>query len=90
MLTYLTNICKRKNTIINNPLLRTIVSFITDFSTRRFLKDNKYRNRMKDLINRICTGEDLLFYDAPVVIIIHSKEERPTPKEYYPNFLHIL
>jgi len=77
----LTTIYKRKNTIINNPILRTIASFITDSSTRGFLKDKNYRNRMKDLINRICKSEDPLFYDAPIVIIIHSKEQIPTPKE---------
>lgn len=77
----LTSIYKRKNTIINNSLLRIIVSLFTNSSTRGFLKDIAYRNRMKDLINRICAGEDPLFYDAPVVIIIHSTEQIPTPKE---------
>ncbi|WP_366924512.1 nitroreductase family protein [Metallumcola ferriviriculae] len=71
----------RKNTIINNALLRNIAALFTNASTRGFLKDPAYRNRMKDLFNRISTGEDPLFYGAPVIIIIHSKEEVPTPKE---------
>ena len=71
----------RKNTIINNALLRNIAALFTNASTRGFLKDPAYRNRMKDLFNRISTGEDPLFYGAPVIMIIHSKEEVPTPKE---------
>ena len=72
---------QRKNTIINNALLRTLAGLVTNASTRRFLKDPAYRNRMKDLFSRISMGEDPLFYGAPVIIIIHSKEEIPTPKE---------
>jgi len=72
---------KKKNTIINNPLLRTIAGLMTNASTRRFLKDPAYRNRMTDLFNRISSGEDPIFYGAPVIIVIHSKAEIPTPKE---------
>ncbi len=53
---------KRKNTIINNALLRNIVALFTNASTRRFLKDPGYRDRMKDLFNRTSIGEDPLFY----------------------------
>jgi len=77
----LSDFYKKKNSIINNVLLRNIAGILTTGSTRRFLKDPAYRNRMKDLFNRISAGEDPLFYGAPVIIVIHSRAEIPTPKE---------
>jgi hypothetical protein len=48
---------------------------------RGFLKDKGYRVRIKKLVERLDTGEDVFFRDAPVIVILHSKAVIPTPKE---------
>lgn len=77
----LAKIYKMRSLILNDPMLRNIVKPFVNKKMRGFLKDKRYRERIKRLIKKIYHGVDPFFYDAPVVIIIHSKEQIPTPKE---------
>lgn len=70
-----------RSRILNNPVLRNVAQPFVNKQMRGFLKDKNYAERMKDLIKRIKSGDDPFFYQAPVVIVIHSKEQIPTPKE---------
>lgn len=77
----LTKIYKMRSYMLNNPVLRNIVKPFVNRKMRGFLKNKSYRERMKSLVKRIYTGDDPFFYYAPVVIIIHSSQQIPTPKE---------
>jgi nitroreductase/NAD-dependent dihydropyrimidine dehydrogenase PreA subunit len=77
----LTKIYKLRSRILNNPVLRTAAKLFVNKQMRGFLKDKNYGGRMKDLIERIYNGDDPFFYNAPIIIVIHSKEQIPTPKE---------
>lgn len=48
---------------------------------RGFLRDKDYRVKIRKLVERIYTGEDVFFRDAPIIVILHSKAVIPTPKE---------
>lgn len=75
------NIYKMRSTILNNIILRNVIKPFVNSQMRGFLRDKMYRERIKKLINRIYKGDDPFFYDAPVVVVIHSKASIPTPKE---------
>ncbi len=77
----LTKIYKLRSHVLNNPVLRNVAKPFVNKQMRGFLRDKNYGGRMKDLIKRIYSGDDPFFYNAPVIIIIHSKEQIPTPKE---------
>lgn len=77
----LTEIYKMRSHMLNNPVLRNVVKPFVNKQMRGFLKNKSYRERMKSLIKRISMGDDPFFYHAPVIIIIHSNQQVPTPKE---------
>lgn len=72
---------KFRSSLINNPVLRNVSIPFVNKQMREFLKSRTYGNRMKDLLNRISEGEDPFFHSAPLIIVIHSKDLIPTPKE---------
>jgi len=73
----LTNIYRMRSAVIRNPLLRKLACFFSNRQTREFLNDKTYRKRMEELIDRIFTGDDPIFYNAPAIIIIHSGKQIP-------------
>lgn len=77
----LTNIYKKRSTILNNVLFRNLAKPFVNKQMRGFLRSSHYGSRMKDLVKRIEEGEDPFFYSAPAIVIIHSREQIPTPKE---------
>lgn len=77
----LTKIYKMRSHILNNPFLRNAARPFVNKQMRGFLKNRNYGDRMKDLISRISEGDDPFFYNAPVIIVIHSRDQIPTPKE---------
>ncbi|MBL8028923.1 MAG: nitroreductase family protein [Fibrobacteres bacterium] len=77
----LKRIYKFRERLLNNPLLRTIAKPFVNSQMKEFLKSDIYRARMKELVARIYEGDDPFFHNSPAVIIIHSKELIPTPKE---------
>lgn len=70
-----------RSRILNNPVLRNAAKPFVNQQMRSFLKSRTYGNRMKDLMERVNKGDDPFFYHAPAIIVIHSKEHIPTPKE---------
>lgn len=77
----LTKIYRLRSLILNNSFLRNAAKPFVNKLMRGFLSDKNYGSRMKDLLQRIESGEDPFFYHAPVIIIIHSRDQIPTPKE---------
>jgi nitroreductase len=77
----LPGIYRLRRAILDSPLLRTLLTPFVDGYTRAYLRDGEYGRRVGDLLDRLQGGEDLAFYDAPVLILVHSREQIPTPKE---------
>lgn len=74
-------IYKLRSQLLNNPVLRNIAKPFANRQMREFLKSRIYRDRMKELLGRISKGDDPFFHHAPLIVIIHSKDQIPTPKE---------
>lgn len=81
LLAELRKIYEKRSVLLNNPIIRILARPFVDKQSRGFLKSREYGLRMKNLLARIQRGEDPFFYNAPVVIVIHSKAQIPTPKE---------
>jgi nitroreductase len=77
----LQHIYEKRNSLLNNVLLRNIAKPFVNSLTRGFLRDRKYRVKIGKLVERLHNKEDVLFRDAPVIVILHSKAVIPTPKE---------
>jgi nitroreductase/NAD-dependent dihydropyrimidine dehydrogenase PreA subunit len=77
----LIRIYKARSLILNNTLLRNAAKPFVNKQMRGFLNSRTYGDRMKDLLQRIFKGEDPFFYHAPAILVLHSKEQIPTPKE---------
>lgn len=75
------NIYKMRSRVLNNVILRNVLKPFVNTQMKGFLKDKAYRERIRKLIDRIYEGDDPFFYNAPVVVVIHSKASIPTPKE---------
>ncbi len=67
--------------VIKCKLLRSLFTLFADPQTRAFLQDTTYLTRVSFLLDQIGRGEDPIFYNAPLVIVIHSQKLIPTPKE---------
>ncbi len=74
-------IYKFRDQLLNNPVLRNVAKPFVNKQMREFLKSKTYRSRMKELLSRISEGDDPFFHHSPAIIIIHSKDQIPTPKE---------
>ncbi|UCB46626.1 MAG: nitroreductase family protein [Spirochaetota bacterium] len=61
------------------PIMRFILTLFTDPVTRAFLNDREYLKRIIPLVEGMKNGKDLVFYNAPVVIAVHSDQLIPTP-----------
>ncbi|MGO9410287.1 MAG: nitroreductase family protein [Spirochaetia bacterium] len=81
LMTEIKRVYRLRSALMNNPVLRRLLRPFVDRQSRAFLKDREYGGRMRDIILRLQAGEDPVFYRAPVVIIIHSHEPIPTPRE---------
>lgn len=77
----LTKIYRLKSKLLNSAVLRNAAKPLVDKQARSFLSDERLRQRIERLIKRVSNGEDLYFYNAPIVIVIHSRKLIPTPKE---------
>lgn len=77
----LQEIYKFRYHLLNNAVLRNAAKPFVNKQMKEFLKSKIYRSRMKELLSRISEGDDPFFHYAPVIIIIHSKDQIPTPKE---------
>jgi nitroreductase len=64
----------------NKALLKMAGLFLGPYE-RAFLSDPDYGQRMMELLDRFQAGDDPVFYRAPAVIIVHTKELIPTPQE---------
>ena len=58
-----------------------LLSLFTDPQTRAFLRDESYFVRVSHLLEQIARGEDPIFYGAPAVVLVHSPQLIPTPRE---------
>jgi nitroreductase len=70
-----------KRRIMKSPLLRKLFSLISDRQTRAFLRDTTYLRRISYLLDQYERGEDPVFHNAPLVIVVHSDALIPTPLE---------
>jgi nitroreductase len=77
----LNRIYSLRRKLLNNALLRKMFSLFVDSRTRAFLLDPTYLKRTIDLLDQYGRGDDPIFYRAPAIIIIHSREVIPTPVE---------
>ena len=77
----LNEIYKFRDRLLNNPVLRNAAKPFVNKQMREFLGSKIYRSRMKELLIRLSEGDDPFFHNAPLIIIIHSKDQIPTPKE---------
>lgn len=64
----------------HSVLLKMAGMFLGPYE-RAFLSDPDYGERMKELLDRFHAGDDPVFYHAPAVIVIHTRELIPTPQE---------
>ncbi len=72
---------RTRSVLLNNPVLRRILRPFVGRYMKAFLKDPEYGGRIRDLISRMEAGEDPVFYNAPIIVVIHSRELIPTPRE---------
>lgn len=66
---------------LKSKFLKSAVYPFTDKQTKAFLKSDIYYERISFLLQKFSKGEDVVFYNAPAAIVIHSKSLFPTPKE---------
>lgn len=83
LMTEIKRVYRLRSALMNNPVLQRLVRPFVDRQARGFLKDREYGRRMREIISRLDAGEDPLFYNAPLVVIIHSREPIPTPKRRF-------
>ncbi|MFC2144974.1 nitroreductase family protein [Actinomycetota bacterium] len=81
LLSELEKIYNLKKKILQSSFLRKTLYFFVDSTTKAFLKDREYLKRISDLLDQLKNGSEPIFYNAPVIIIIHSRKLIPTPKE---------
>lgn len=74
-------IYEKRSMLLNNVILRNAAKPFVDVLTRGFLRDKEYRVRIKALVERVHSNEDIFFRHAPIIIVIHSAAVIPTPKE---------
>jgi nitroreductase len=67
--------------LIGNRALVALASPFLRRYERAFLNDPDYGQRMKALLDRFRAGEDPVFYGAPAVVIVHTRELIPTPQQ---------
>jgi nitroreductase/Pyruvate/2-oxoacid:ferredoxin oxidoreductase delta subunit len=73
---------RSKRDLLKNAVVRWMARRIGDKKTRAFLRDPRYSRILDWQIGGAVDGPgDFAFFDAPVVVLVHSKEEMPTPDE---------
>ena len=72
---------KSKLVILKSQVIKTLVRPFLDRQTRALLKGKTYSDRIQYMLQRFNDGVDVVFYNAPVIVIIHSNVLFPTPKE---------
>ena len=81
LMTEIKRIYRLRSFLMGKPLLRALLRPFVDPQARAFLRDPEYGERIREIISRLDAGEDPVFYAAPLVIVIHSRELIPTPRE---------
>ncbi len=77
----LKRIYAKRRRILQSAFLRNLFILLADRQTRAFLQDTTYLKRVSYLLDQYQRGEDPVFYNAPLIIIIHSDALIPTPRE---------
>ena len=73
---------KSKRVLLRNPIVRRVARRIGDKKTRAFLRDPRYSRILDWQIDGVVEGPgDFAFFDAPVVVLVHSRGTMPTPDE---------
>ncbi len=67
--------------VLKSKFLRMLVYPWVDKQTKGFLKGDRYVKKIQFMLDEFNNGKDIAFYNAPAVIVIHSKTMFPTPKE---------
>ncbi len=77
----LNRIYSRRRRLLGSWLLRRVFSLFVDPRTRTFLLDPIYLKKAIHLLDQYARGEDPIFYRAPAIIVVHSRELIPMPDE---------
>jgi nitroreductase/NAD-dependent dihydropyrimidine dehydrogenase PreA subunit len=77
----LEEIYRRKKRLLGSPFLRRVGLVVSDPETRVFLKDRFYFRQISYLLEQFDRGIDPIFYNAPIVILVHTRQLIPTPQE---------
>lgn len=77
----LERIYRRRRRLLGSSCLRSLAAPFVNPQMRAFLRDRSYLRRLSYLLEQFAQGEDPVFYRAPAVILVHSRELIPTPRE---------
>lgn len=77
----LERIYRQRRHLLANGFLRRLGRLFADAQMRAFLRDRTYLRRITFLLDRFAAGEDPIFYKAPAIIFVHSRQLIPTPRE---------
>lgn len=67
--------------LAESRMARAVVGVLLGRAAGAFLRDRDYRRRFVALVDAIDGGIDPVFYNAPLVLLFHSKALMPTPEE---------
>jgi nitroreductase/Pyruvate/2-oxoacid:ferredoxin oxidoreductase delta subunit len=77
----LERIYHQRKLLLGSVLLRSMSLPFVNPQMRAFIRDRTYLRRVSFLLERFALGEDPIFYHAPVVVFVHSRQLIPTPRE---------
>lgn len=66
---------------LNLPLVPLFLRYFGEEKVKEASKDKDFVKKISHMIDRIVKGKDLIFYEAPMVILLHTKRSIPTAKE---------
>jgi len=67
--------------LMRNPVIGFLLRLVGNQKVRQTVKDRSFLDKISWICKRLDEGENNIFYDAPVIMIFHSKRLLPTPKE---------
>ncbi len=72
---------RKQCALLSNPLVRSVLSIFGDRKLKAASSDAGFLYKLQDALRKLEAGEDLVFYDAPVVLLFHTSSALPTPQE---------
>lgn len=72
---------ERTMKLVKNPLIRVLLKFVGDEKVKESIKDKAFLKKIDQMITRMHSDEDIIFYNAPLIMLFHTKRILPTAKE---------